>query len=312
MEKLHFIYLTAIHHFTSLTYTIIAVLIVFLFFSILEKIAPATRTPTMAERAYNFKFYLIFDILLAPIIAIPALYFLQKLTTETGGGLIHIDLYGMVKKFSGTSRIFASGILQLVPIFFYDFFFYWWHRWQHSSALLWEEHKLHHSDGNVNVTTTKRQHFLETPLTTLFISLPLAIFFSFTPVSAALTTVLIRLWQFFIHANLHLPLGGLTLVFCGPQYHRIHHSIEPQHINKNFAVWFPIWDVIFGTYYVPRRDEFPETGVNDTQVSPSLFDAFSAPFIAWHNIFQKKLQHSNKTNKSRESLLDNQDKDIEK
>ncbi|MBK8742853.1 MAG: hypothetical protein IPM02_26780 [Betaproteobacteria bacterium] len=37
-----------------------------------------------------------------------------------------------------------------------------------------------------------------------------------------------------------------------PAAHRIHHSIEQPHRDRNFAALFPVWDVLFGTYVRPR------------------------------------------------------------
>ena len=62
--------------------------------------------------------------------------------------------------------------------------------------------------------------------------------------------------------------------------HRIHHSREIAHRDKNFAVYFPIWDVLFGTYYAPAREEFPATGIQGVTIR-TLWEAASWPFIKW-------------------------------
>ncbi|MGZ8396913.1 MAG: sterol desaturase family protein [Rhodoplanes sp.] len=56
-------------------------------------------------------------------------------------------------------------------------------------------------------------------------------------------------------------MGPLTAVFGGPQYHRIHHSIERAHWNKNYAAFFPVWDQVFGTQHRPGPQEWPKTGI---------------------------------------------------
>jgi hypothetical protein len=50
-----------------------------------------------------------------------------------------------------------------------------------------------------------------------------------------------------------------------PQYHRIHHSLEERHWNKNFAERLPIWDFLFGTLYA-GFDEYPQVGIPDYPV----------------------------------------------
>jgi sterol desaturase/sphingolipid hydroxylase (fatty acid hydroxylase superfamily) len=71
------------------------------------------------------------------------------------------------------------------------------------------------------------------------------------------------------------------VLWCGPQIHRIHHSVLPQHRDKNYAVWFPLWDVLFGTYYHPARDEFPPTGVKGETEIKSLWEAETYTLRQW-------------------------------
>jgi Phosphoadenosine phosphosulfate reductase family len=41
------------------------------------------------------------------------------------------------------------------------------------------------------------------------------------------------------------------------------------------------WDILFGTFYYPRWQEFPATGVVGETGRPSLQGALWGPFIAW-------------------------------
>jgi hypothetical protein len=34
-----------------------------------------------------------------------------------------------------------------------------------------------------------------------------------------------------------------------------------RHQNKNFTTYFPIFDLLFGSYYRPSSEEYPTTGV---------------------------------------------------
>jgi sterol desaturase/sphingolipid hydroxylase (fatty acid hydroxylase superfamily) len=77
-----------------------------------------------------------------------------------------------------------------------------------------------------------------------------------------------------------LPLGPLTPVFGGPQYHRVHHSILPEHHDKNFAAFFPIWDIIFGTAYLPKKNDYPPTGIEGVEIQ-SVPKALFSPFVDW-------------------------------
>jgi sterol desaturase/sphingolipid hydroxylase (fatty acid hydroxylase superfamily) len=162
---------------------------------------------------------------------------------------------------SGWSRIGLLIVFAFVPLLVSDFFYYWFHRLQHANRWLWEQHKLHHTDEAVNVTTSLRHHWLEDGLRGIFIALPMGMLLKIAPVEAGIVTMFTSQWGYLIHANIRLPLGPLSGVFLGPQAHRIHHSLEREHLNKNFAAFFPIWDILFGTFHRPRRGEFPDTGV---------------------------------------------------
>ena len=80
--------------------------------------------------------------------------------------------------------------------------------------------------------------------------------------------VLIRIWIIqivgkMIHVNSRISYGPLKYLIAEPRYHRIHHSVERKHWDKNFASFFPIWDIIFGTAYFPKKEEYPATGLSD-------------------------------------------------
>jgi sterol desaturase/sphingolipid hydroxylase (fatty acid hydroxylase superfamily) len=72
--------------------------------------------------------------------------------------------------------------------------------------------------------------------------------------------------------NVRLSLGRFALVLNNPQFHRIHHSVEPQHWNKNFCKMLPVFDVIFGTAWKPEKDEFPMTGLVPREKATDFLD----------------------------------------
>lgn len=163
-----------------------------------------------------------------------------------------------------------SVFMAFVYIFFTDFVFYWYHRAQHRFKYLWVIHELHHSDTELNVSTSMRTHWLERPLQALLITVPITLVIGLDSRGIKLFPLLLTGWLFFTHANLKLSLGFLTPVFCGPQLHRIHHSNQPQHQGKNFAQFFPLFDILFGTYYHPAKVEFPTTGLPGRNTSDSI------------------------------------------
>lgn len=173
------------------------------------------------------------------------------------------------------SGVAGAALTTIIWIAVFDFFYYWWHRFQHESSFLWRIHKLHHIDPELGVSTNFRHHWLEDIFRVPFILVPMAVLFKLEP---AVAFVLV-FWTVFIHANVRLYLGFFARVVAGPQLHRIHHSRLPQHFDRNYAAFLPIYDQLFGTYFHPRRDEFPPTGVAGEPEMTSLREAVLLPFM---------------------------------
>jgi sterol desaturase/sphingolipid hydroxylase (fatty acid hydroxylase superfamily) len=57
----------------------------------------------------------------------------------------------------------------------------------------------------------------------------------------------------FLHSNVQFRLNFLRGIIAGPQYHHWHHSNHVDARNKNFAGQFPLLDILFGTYYFPKK-----------------------------------------------------------
>ena len=161
-----------------------------------------------------------------------------------------------------------------------DFFFYWYHRWTHVNKFLWQHHKMHHTDTELEAISTARQNWMEAVLNSFFITAPMIVLFKVDPLeqwhaglAAAIAAAVLNNLLTLSHMNVRLHTGWFARFWCGPQNHRIHHSLEPQHIDKNFAFMFPMWDVIFGTYYHPQKGEFPATGVHGEPGFDSFWEA---------------------------------------
>ncbi len=163
----------------------------------------------------------------------------------------------------------------------FDFFYYWMHRAQHRFGWFWSLHKLHHADRSINVTSGQRHHFLEEPVRVFLVFLPLGMIFDISPPNIVWLWNALLLWGFVIHLNLRVPFGPFTPVIAGPQLHRLHHSVLEQHTDVNFAAFFPIWDVLFGTYVRPQRDEWPETGTHAGDDLNRIDRALFSPISDW-------------------------------
>jgi sterol desaturase/sphingolipid hydroxylase (fatty acid hydroxylase superfamily) len=149
----------------------------------------------------------------------------------------------------------------VVVVFLADGLYYLYHRLQHAVPLLWHIHKLHHTDPAVNITTSRRTHFLERPIQFIVLVAPVLWLFGAYSEGLVYTAFLSQGLIYFSHLDVRVPLGPLTAVIVGPQYHRVHHSRVVGNQHSNFAQAFPVFDMLGGTYHRPAHSEYPVTGV---------------------------------------------------
>lgn len=144
-----------------------------------------------------------------------------------------------------------------------DFVSYVTHRMSHAIPWLWHIHTIHHSQRELNAFTTQRNHPAEAIYKTLIQALPLGFFggSSFTWIGYLLLN---QFWGYFTHSNSRTNLGWFRYVLVTPQYHRIHHSIDPRHHSRNYSDKLILWDWLLGSLH-PRFDEYPKTGVSGTE-----------------------------------------------
>ena len=174
------------------------------------------------------------------------------LLSRLGIGLIPLANAGWALAFSA-----------LLYLLTYDLIRYWVHRLEHAVPALWAMHSFHHSATEMNTFTTDRVYWLSEVVQACIITPLLGLLFVATPNVLLIFLVVQVIFRGISHMNVRLDLGKLTLVVMGPQFHRIHHSLDKRHWNKNFAQTFPFFDVLFGTAWKPAPDEWPETGLDE-------------------------------------------------
>ncbi len=120
----------------------------------------------------------------------------------------------------------------------------------HKIPLLWRVHRVHHTDRQMDVSTTVRLHPLE-----LVISMPIALGMTVLLGIPALALMLYELvdaaMAVFTHANVRLPgrlERALQLVVVTPAMHRVHHSEWQPETDSNYGATLSWWDRLFGTY----------------------------------------------------------------
>ena len=150
-----------------------------------------------------------------------------------------------------------------------DFVDYWYHRASHHFNWWWGLHSLHHSQQNMNLWSDDRNHVLDDLLRDTVMGL-VAIGIGVPPAQYVLLVSASRMVQSLQHANVRIHFGRIgERLLVSPRFHRMHHAIGIGHESRgkgtlggcNFAVLFPVWDIVFGT--ANFSPEFARTGVRD-------------------------------------------------
>lgn len=155
----------------------------------------------------------------------------------------------------------------LAYLLVWDLFQYWFHRIQHAVPLLWRMHALHHNTEAISGATALRNTLWHHVGTSFLITLPIIVLFERDVLHPYIAWVFFMTWGFYNHANLRWSHGPLTAVISGPQLHRLHHGKARQYYNCNYTTFFPLIDIVFGTYRAPEKDEYPEVGLIDEKPS---------------------------------------------
>ena len=160
---------------------------------------------------------------------------------DAGFGLLALAPFGTVAELA----IVVLGL---------DLAFYVGHVAMHKVPLFWRYHAVHHSDLEVDVTTTIRQHPGEGVIRYVFMA-GFAFALGATPGAFAIYRVWSVLSGLLEHANIRLPPrvdAALSLVFTWPGMHKIHHSRDPRYTDTNYGTIVSWWDRLFGTF-TPTR-----------------------------------------------------------
>ncbi|HRE04356.1 MAG TPA: sterol desaturase family protein [Opitutaceae bacterium] len=168
--------------------------------------------------------------------------------------------------------------LQAVQIYvLVDLIGYWVHRLFHRGRW-WPFHAVHHSSEDLDWLGSLRVHPVNELVNKLAQATPVLLL-GYNPTVTLSTAPLLTLYAVFLHANVNWDFGPLRTVLATPVFHRWHHSKDREAWDKNFAGLFPVWDLLFGTYYMPKG-RWPENfGICEPMPSHFLGQLWS-PFAA--------------------------------
>jgi sterol desaturase/sphingolipid hydroxylase (fatty acid hydroxylase superfamily) len=180
------------------------------------------------------------------IVATP-LSFVVTIAAVVLGGLSLLWLPGLLLRPFVLSL--PGPVAAVLGFVLFDLLVYWVHRFGHEVPFLWRFHSVHHSTEHLDWVSGFRSH----PVDGAFFA-PAFLFLlaaGFTAQVAGVFVVIQIIIGLFLHANVRWRWRPLHKVVITPEFHHWHHANEADAHNTNYSVGLPIWDLVFGTYFMP-------------------------------------------------------------
>ncbi|PIB76602.1 sterol desaturase family protein [Mycolicibacterium brumae] len=163
------------------------------------------------------------------------------------GLLMYAAAFGYLAPWQLSAGAWQTWALAILGV---DLLFYLYHRIAHRVRLVWATHQAHHSSEYFNYATALRQKWNNSGEILIWLPLPLLgvppwmVFFSFS---------LNLIYQFWVHTERVDKLWApIEFIFNTPSHHRVHHGMDAEYLDRNYAGMLIIWDRMFGTF-APER-----------------------------------------------------------
>lgn len=159
-----------------------------------------------------------------------------------------------------------------------DLGFYLAHRAFHRIPFLWRIHAVHHSIEQLDWIAAHRVHPVDQIMTKSVSLIPVfALGFDISAIAGV--SILYRWQSLLIHSNIRIRFGPFRWLLASPQFHHWHHANQPEAFDRNFAGQLPLWDLIFGTAFMPAAEMPKCYGTNDP-VPKNYVGQMSYPFLS--------------------------------
>ena len=159
-----------------------------------------------------------------------------------------------------------------------DFPRYWLHRLFHKFTPFWRIHAVHHSVHGLYWVNAARYHPIEKAAQYAVDAMPFILMGVSEEVLAA-HFVFHGVNRFFQHSNCRVRLGPLNYIISGPELHRWHHSVLAKETNTDFGDDLIVWDLLFGTRFLPKDREVGTLGLINRDYPLDFLSQMILPFI---------------------------------
>jgi sterol desaturase/sphingolipid hydroxylase (fatty acid hydroxylase superfamily) len=225
----------------SLQFMLLCLFLAGTFFYFFEKINPIQANLRFVRK--EFYADILFGLINAGVVIPVAQILLMIISAKYVGQIISSSSFAeIISQWPYILQVFCVLLM-------FDFVTYWRHKFMHYYG--WWFHAVHHSVEEISWLTRHLGHPGDAVVALIFLGL----FFHLVGVSGHIifsATVVYTIYDYFIHANFRFGFKGwLRYVFVTPQFHRWHHAVEKEAINKNFSAMFSFYDLLFGSFYCP-------------------------------------------------------------
>ncbi|NEQ24116.1 MAG: sterol desaturase family protein [Microcoleus sp. SIO2G3] len=259
-------------------------------FALLERFWPSIANQSKLRRGvFVDVFYWFFtpmviqtlSIIAIAVCLLPIYLLLGRISIENGRLILdwHKILagYGIVSHWP----LLVQGAIAIV---LGDFLGYWTHRLNHS-RMLWDYHAVHHSGETIDWLSAVRLHPVNDVLARVLTASPVVLL-GFSPIAVEGYIPFLSAYIALIHANVSWDYGPFRYIVASPVFHRWHHTTDEAGWGKNYSGLFPIFDVIFGTFYMPAKQQPRNFGI-DSKMPNSFLGQMAYPFLRW-KLFGKR------------------------
>lgn len=96
---------------------------------------------------------------------------------------------------------------------------------------------------------------------------------------------LTELYMAWLHTELVDTIGPLELILNTPSHHRVHHSRNPEYIDKNYGAMLIIWDRLFKTF--KKEDKQNNPPVYGLVHPVASYEPFYVQFHTWPTLWER-------------------------
>ncbi len=146
----------------------------------------------------------------------------------------------------------------------------------HNTKTLWRLHAVHHSPKKLYWLNVGRFHPVEKALQYTLDTLPF-ILVGVGAEAVALYFIFYAVNGFYQHSNVDVRYGLLNYVVSGPELHRWHHSKLVDESNRNYGNNLIVWDLIFGTWFLPKDARVGDLGLLNRDYPLDFVGQMTAP-----------------------------------